>query len=97
MNWTNPFAVSSTTYFVPWVKMPAAEGERAEGPMIRKGVGRQEMLIWTVREAAELAARELLIQTGGSFEIRLWRKPDVVKACREYSSWGSKVVAVILK
>lgn len=92
-----PFWPDRRTYFVPWVKFRTEDGSKADGPMIRKGTGRQEILAWTDRGKAEQAARELVAQTGGRFEIKTMDRKALWASCRLYASWGSRVVAVIMK
>ena len=92
-----PFLPDSHTYFVPWVQFRNPEGDLAEGPMLRQGTARREILTWTNRGKAEDAARQLVAQTGGKFEIRTLDRRAVQAQCRQYSAWGSRVVAVILK
>jgi len=92
-----PFWPDKTTYYVPWVKFKTDDGSKAEGPMMRKGVGRQEILAWVDRPGAEAAAREIVDQTGGSFEVKTMDRKALWAQCRQYASWGSRVVAVIMK
>jgi hypothetical protein len=83
-------------YFLPELAYRTPEGDDADGPMIRQGKGRKELLVWATREGALAAARELVAQTGGEYRIRTVRRPEIVAECRKYAAWGSKVVAVIL-
>lgn len=92
-----PFWPDDRTYFVPWLKFHTQDGSQADGPMIRQGQGRREVLVWTEAGRAEAAARELVAQTGGKFEVRTMDRKAVTAACRVYASWGSPVVAVIMK
>ena len=81
---------------MPEVHYRTPEGDDADGPMIRQGKGRKELLVWKQREGAEAAARELVAQTGGKYRIRTLKRKEVIAECRKYSAWGPKVVAVIL-
>lgn len=92
-----PFWPDNTTYFVPWLKFKTDDGSKADGPMMRKGLARQEILTWTDRARAEAAAEELVAQTGGKYEIRTMDRKAVGATCKVYASWGSRVVAVIMK
>jgi hypothetical protein len=92
-----PFWPDKTTYYVPWVSFRTGEGDKAEGPMMRKGLGRQEILAWTDREQAKKASNELVAQTGGKYEIRTLDRKGLWAACKEYAAWGSKVVVTVMK
>jgi hypothetical protein len=92
-----PFLPDSRTFYVPWVRLRTAEGDQAEGPMIRQGTTRRELLTWLSREPGREAAEALIAQAGGSFEIKVMDKKAVQEQCRSLSAWGSPVVAVILK
>lgn len=78
------------------MRVRTKEGDVAEGPMMRQGLARREVLVWTDRDKAEKAARELAETTKGRFEIRTMNRKDVLAACKVYQSWGSPVAAVIL-
>jgi hypothetical protein len=92
-----PLVPDHSTYFVPWVQFQTDEGDHAEGPMLRQGAHRRELLAWLVKGEAEAAAQALVAQTGGSFTVQPWGRKDLQDHCRQYSSWGSRVVAVVLK
>jgi hypothetical protein len=97
MKWTEILSFSSRSFFVPWVQFTSPEGNRVDGPLLRKALGRRELLVWTVREEAEQAAQELIAKTGGSFEVKVLDRRGVEKQSRVYSTWKSPVVAVIFK
>ena len=97
MKWTDLFSFSSRNYYVPWIRFQVPEGGQADGPMLRKALGRRELLVWTVLEKAEAAAQDLVAKTGGSFEIKVLDRRAVEKQSRVYSTWKSPVVAVIFK
>ena len=88
-------AGGSRAFYVPWVKFRTAEGDTAEGPMIRQGTTRRELLTWLSREPSREAAEALVAQAGGTFEIKVMDKKAVEDQCRSLSEWGSPVVAVI--
>ena len=87
----------ATEYFMPVVRCLDAGGEEAEGPMIRQGKNRKELLVWKTRSLAQEAAKALVAQSGGTSRIRSVKRPDIIKECRIYSAWGEKVVAVVLE
>ena len=97
MKWADWLPFSSHHYYMPWIRFQVPEGGQADGPMLRKALGRRELLVWTVREKAEEAARELVSKTGGSFEIRILDRRAVEQQSKLYSTWKSPVVAVIFK
>ncbi|MEI8094322.1 MAG: hypothetical protein WCG80_08935 [Spirochaetales bacterium] len=92
-----PFWPDKNTYFVPWVKFKVEDGSKADGPMLRKASVGQELLAWTTHAAAETAALELVAQTGGSFVIKTMDRKDLWAQCKQFASWGTRVVAVVLK
>lgn len=90
-----PLIPDPHTYWVPWVKFTTPEGV-ADGPMIRQGNARRELLAWTEKAPAEAAARALAQQTGGSWRVQEARRKDLVAACRQYA-FGGRLVAVVLR
>ena len=82
---------------MPVIRCTTPDGEEAEGPMIRQGKDRKELLVWRQRGNAEAAARELVSKSGGKSQVRLVKRKDIIKECRTFSAWGAKVVAVIFE
>jgi len=64
--------------------------------MMRPGQGRQEILVWKDQAKARRAAGDLVLQAGGTFDVRNLSRKEIHALCRQYSGWGRKVVAVIL-
>lgn len=91
-----PFWPDKSTYFMPWIKFRTEEGDLADGPMVRQGLGRREILVWTEKAPAEAAARDLALQTRGSWQVKSVSRSQVEAECRKLKSFGSRVVAVIL-
>lgn len=97
MTWQDLVSLASPKFYVPWIRFESPEGDQVDGPMLRAGAGRRELLAWTSLEGAEAAAKELISTTGGSFEIMTWNRHAVEKHCRKYSTWKSPVVPVFFK
>lgn len=91
-----PFWPDRRTYYLPWIRFRTPEGETADGPMIRQGTGRRELLAWTSADKAEAAARELTAQTGGKYDVRTVDRRGLQAACRDFA-FGGRLVAVILE
>lgn len=91
-----PFVPDSRTYWLPTVTFRTPEGETADGPLIRQGQGRRELLAWTEKHPAEVAARTLAETTGGSWRVDAVGRKDLVQACRRYA-FGGRLVAVVLR
>jgi len=97
MAWTDLFLFSSREFFVPWVRFASPEGDRVDGPLLRAALGRRELLVWTTRDGAETAGREMVEKTGGSFEVKVMNRRALEKQCRMYSTWKSPVVTAFFK
>ncbi len=82
---------------MPWVSFRPPEGNLCDGPLLRAGVGRRELLTWTDRDAADRAAQEVVKKTGGSYQVRVCSRREVEGYCRAFSTRQSRVVAVLLR
>jgi hypothetical protein len=91
------FLQGPSEVFVPWVSFRSPEGSLCDGPLLRVGVGRRELLTWTDRDAASGAAQEVVQKTGGSYEVKVCSRQQVEGHCRAFSTRSSRVVALILK
>jgi len=92
-----PFWPDHRAYFVPWMRFQTEEGSTADGPLMRKGQARQEILVWTDQSKAQKAGQDVVDQTGGTLEIRTMDRKQLEKTCRLFDSWGTRVVAVVMK
>lgn len=91
-----PFLPDSRTYWLALVTFQTDGGDTADGPLIRQGPGRRELLAWTEKGPAEAAAQALALQTGGAWRVKAASRKAILGACRDYA-FGGRLVAVILQ